>query len=75
LFREDLDTHTPPKEQVESYCKDECNDEEPIEEVIHVYEVRKFDDDSLFLEDLFRDDLVTYIPQKRKLNHVVRMYA
>ena len=70
-----LATHRSRREQVESYCEDDCNDDKPIKEVIHVHEVAKFDDNSLCLDDLFRDDLVTYTPSRRKLNHVVRIYA
>jgi len=75
VIRDHLATHKSRGEQIESYCEDDCNDDKPIEEVIHVHEVCKFDDDSLHLDDLFRDDLVTYTPQRRKLNYVVRMYA
>jgi len=75
VIRNYLATHRSRREQVESYCEDDCNGDERIEKVIRVYEVCKFDDDSLYLDDLFRDDLVTYTPPRRKLNHIVRMYA
>ena len=106
VIRVHLATHRSRREQVESYCKDDCNNDETIEEVIHVHEEYKFDDDSLCLDDLFRDDLVIYTPTeekiescanlmmilyvwmtclemiwlhthppRRKLNHIVRMYA
>jgi len=32
-----------------------------------VHEVCKFDDDSRYLDDLFRDDLVTYTPPDEKV--------
>jgi len=75
VIRDHLVTHRYRREHIESYCEDDCNDDEPIEKVIHVHEVCKFDDDSLRLDDLFRDDLVTYTLPRRKLNHVVMMYA
>ena len=75
VIRDHLTTHRSRRKLVESYCEDDCNDDRPIEEVICVHEVCKFDDDSLCLDDLFRDDLVTYTPPRRNLNHVVRMYA
>jgi len=75
VIRNHLATYKSRRKQVESYCEDECNGDEPIEKIIHVHEVCKFDDDSLCLDDLFRDDLVTYTPPRRKLNHIVRMYA
>ena len=75
VLRNHLATHRSHREQVESYCEDDCNDEKPIEEVIHVHEVCKFDHDSLCLDDLFRDDFVTYTPPKRKLNHVAMMHV
>ena len=37
--------------------------EKPIEKVIHVHEVCKFDDDSLYLDDLFRDVWLHIHPQ------------
>ena len=30
VFQNDWDTHTPPKEKVESYCEDVCEDDEPL---------------------------------------------
>jgi len=33
-----LATHRSHREQVESYCEDDCSDNKSIEEVIHVYE-------------------------------------
>jgi len=67
VIRDHLTTYRSRREQVESYCEDDCNDDEPIEEVIHMHEVCKFDDDSLCLDDLFRDDLVTYTPPEEKI--------
>ena len=67
MTRDHLATHRSRREQDESYCEDDCNDDEPIEEVKHVHEVCKFDDDSLCLDDLFRDDLVTYTPLEDKI--------
>ena len=67
MIRDHLSTHKSRREQVESYCEDDCNDDKPIKEVIHVHEVCKFDDDSLCLDDLFRDDLVTYTPPGEKI--------
>ena len=75
VIREHLTTHRSRGEQIDSYFKDDCNDEEPTEKVIHVHEMCKFDDDSLRLDDLFGYNLVTNTPPRRKLNHVVRMYA
>jgi len=62
-----LVTHRSRREQVESYCEDNCNNDKPIEKVIHVHEVCKFDDDFLCLDYLFRDDLVTYTPLEEKV--------
>ena len=67
VIRDHLATHKSRREPVESYCEDSYNDEEPIEKVIYVHEVCKFDDDSLYLDDLFRDDLVTYTPPEEKV--------
>ena len=75
VIRDHLTTHRSHGEQIESYFKDDCNDDEPTEEVIHVHKVHNFEDDSLYLDDLFRDDLFTYTPPRRKLNYVMRMYA
>jgi len=47
VIRYHLATHRSHRKQVESHCEDNCNDDEPIEEVIHVHEVCKFVDDSL----------------------------
>ena len=47
VIKDYLATHRSIREQVESYCEDDCNDDKSIEEVIHVHEVYKFDDDSL----------------------------
>ena len=33
-----LATNRSHREQVESYCEDDCSDNKPIEEVIHVHE-------------------------------------
>ena len=66
VIKDHLAIHKSRREKVESYWKDNCNDE-PIEEVIHVHEVCKFDDDSLCLDDLFKDDLVTYLPSEEKV--------
>ena len=67
VIRYHLATHRSHRKQVESHCEDNCNDDEPIEEVIHVHEEYKFDDDSLCLDDLFRYDLVTYTPPEEKI--------
>jgi len=67
VIRDHLATYTSHREQVELYCEDDCNGDEPIEKVIHVHEVCKFDDDSLCLDDMFRDDLVTYTPLEEKV--------
>ena len=42
LFREDLGTHTPPKEQVESYCEDECDKDELLFQAKFEDEFNKF---------------------------------
>jgi len=66
VIRDHLTTHNSRREQVKSYCEDDCNDE-PIKKVIHMHEVCKFDNDSLYLNDLFRDDLVAYTPCEEKV--------
>ena len=30
VLQDDLDTHTPPKEKVKSYCEDTCEDDQPL---------------------------------------------
>jgi len=42
LFREDLDTHTPLKEQVEIYCEDECDKDELLFQAKFEDEFNKF---------------------------------
>ena len=42
MFREELDTHTPPKEQVESYCEDECDKNEFLFQAKFEDELNKF---------------------------------
>ena len=42
LFQEDLDTHTPPKEKVESYCEDECDKDELLFQAKFEDEFNKF---------------------------------
>ena len=39
VIRDHLATHRSRREQVESYCEDDGNNDKPIEEVIHVHEV------------------------------------
>jgi len=38
VIRDHLTIHRSRREQVESYCENDCNDNEPIQEVIHVHE-------------------------------------
>jgi len=66
VIRDHLATYRSHREQVKSYCEDDCNDDEPIGEVIHVHKVCNFDDDSPSLDDLFRDNLVTYTSPEEK---------
>ena len=68
VIRDHLATYRSCREQVESCCEDDCNDGEPIEKVIYVHEVSKFNDNSLscedvcivdeplFLDELFKDE-------------------
>jgi len=75
VIRDHLATYKSCRAQIESYCEDACNDNEPIDEVIYAHEVCKFDDDFLCLNDLFRDDWLHIHLSRRKLNHLVRLYA
>jgi len=49
LFQEDLDTHTHPKKQIESYCEDECDKGELIFQVKFENEFNKFCEENLKL--------------------------
>ena len=51
VIKDYLVTRRSHRDQVESYCEDDCNDDKIIEEVIHVHEVCIFNDDSLCLYD------------------------
>ena len=46
LFREDLDTNTPPKEQVELYYEDECDKDELLFQAKFEDEFNKFCEES-----------------------------
>jgi len=47
--------------------------EELVDEVVHVHEVCKFDDDPLCLDGLLRDDLIAHTPLLEQIDQTVRM--
>ena len=73
VIKDYLVAHRSRREQVESYCENDCNDDKPIEDVLHVH--GRVNLMIPMFRDLFRDDLLTYTTPRRKLNHIVSIYA
>jgi len=75
VIKDYLATHRSHREQVESYCEDNCNNDKPIEEVIHVHEVANLMMIFYVWMTCLEMIWLHIHPSRRKLNHVVRMYV